>query len=207
MTSRTFLPRPEWLPRHEWLLWVYPRSISTLPATAVESSGFPVKSTGDHSCTRGHPSFVPRPPCPAFTACSTKSGGKAWKDLSRDACCCWRHVQSVHIWVCSLPFTLHSLNSVRYFCSVCPARAIATGSIVASYSTWHQQRHASCDKSFQAFPPRFVLQVTKAGHGGLGTRLGSSLLNTTVWGVTTGGHSCPWHHNGAHIDQHEPHCG
>ena len=33
-------------------------------------------------------SLVPRPPPSAFVvACSTKSGGKAWKDLSCDACC------------------------------------------------------------------------------------------------------------------------
>ena len=30
---------------------------------------------------------------------------------------------------------------------------------------------SACDKSFQAFPPLFVLQATKAGQGGLGTRL------------------------------------
>ena len=34
-----------------------------------------------------------------------------------------------------------------------------------------KQRHASCDKSIQAFPPLFLLQATKAGHRGLGTRL------------------------------------
>jgi len=33
-------------------------------------------------------SLVPRPPRPAFVACSMKSGGKAWTDLSRDACRC-----------------------------------------------------------------------------------------------------------------------
>jgi len=38
--------------------------------------------------------------------------------------------------------------------------------------TWHQQRHTSRDKSVQAFSPLFVLQATKAGRGGLGTRLG-----------------------------------
>ena len=33
--------------------------------------------------------LVPRPPRPALSlACSTKSGEKAWTDLSRDACCC-----------------------------------------------------------------------------------------------------------------------
>ena len=108
------------------------------------------------------PSLVPRPSHSAFVTCSTKSGGKAWTDLSRDACHCWRHVQSAHIWVCSLPCTLLSLNSVRSFGSVCPASPIATGSIMASYSTWHQQGHASLNKS---------VQVTKAGCGGLGKRL------------------------------------
>jgi len=29
---------------------------------------------------------------PAFVTCSTKSGGKAWMDLSHDACRCWSHV-------------------------------------------------------------------------------------------------------------------
>jgi len=91
------------------------------------------------------------------TVYSTKSGGKAWKDLSRDAHHCWHHVQSAHIWVCSLPFSLFSLNSVHSFRSVCPASPIATGSIVASYSMRHQQWHTSHDKSFQAFPPLFIL--------------------------------------------------
>jgi len=68
-------------------------------------------------------------------------------------------------------FTLLSLNSVRSFCSVCPASPIATGSNVASYSTSHQQRHTSRDKSFQAFPPLFVQQAKKAERGGQGTRL------------------------------------
>ena len=81
-----------------------------------------------------------------------KSGAKAWTDLSHDACHGWCHVQSAHIWVCSLPFTFLSLNSVRYFCSVCPARPIATGLIMASYGTWRQQRHTSRDKSVQTFP-------------------------------------------------------
>ena len=120
-------------------------------------------------------SLVPRPPHPAFVACNTKSGGKAWKDLSHDACHCWCHIQSAHIWACSLPFTILSQNSVRSFCSVCPVSPIATGLIVASCSTWRQQRHKSRDKSFQAFPPLFILQATKAGHGGLGARLTASL--------------------------------
>jgi len=34
------------------------------------------------------PSLVPRPPCPAFVACSMKSGEKDWTDLSRDAYRC-----------------------------------------------------------------------------------------------------------------------
>ena len=115
---------------------------------------------------------------PSFCRLQYEKRGKAWMDLSHDACRCWCHVQSAHIWACSLPFTLLSLNSVRCFCSVCPASPIATGSIIASYSTWHQQRHASPDKSFQAFPPLFMLQATKAGHGGLGTRL----IESAVWG-------------------------
>ena len=81
--------------------------------------------------------------------------GKAWTDLSRDACCCWLHVQFAHILVCSPPFTLLSLNSVCSFFSVCPVSPIATWSIMASYSTWRQQRHASRDKSVQAYHPAF----------------------------------------------------
>ena len=42
--------------------------------------------------------------------------------------------------------------------------------------TWRQLQHASCDKSVQAFPLLFVLQSTKARCGGLGTRLGPSLV-------------------------------
>jgi len=100
-----------------------------------------------------------------------KVGGRPWRIYHVRHAAAWHHVQSAHNWVCSLPFTLLSLNSVRSFCSVCPVSSIATGSIMASYSTWHQQRHTSRDKSFQAFPPLFVLQATKAGRGGQGTRL------------------------------------
>ena len=39
------------------------------------------------SRTAESPSLVPRPPHPAFVTCSMKNRGKAWKDLSRDACC------------------------------------------------------------------------------------------------------------------------
>jgi len=39
-----------------------------------------------HHTTHTSPSLVPRPPCPAFVACSMKSGERAWKDLSGDAC-------------------------------------------------------------------------------------------------------------------------
>jgi len=49
-------------------------------------------------------------------------------------------------------------------------RATATVLIVASYGTWHQPRHTSRDKC-PGLPLLFILQVTKAGRGGLGTRL------------------------------------
>jgi len=39
---------------------------------------------------------------------------------------------------------------------------------------WLHQQQASCDKSLQAFPLLFVLQVTKAGSEGLGTKLPES---------------------------------
>ena len=109
------------------------------------------------SRTAGSPSLVPTHTHTQLLslAAQKKNQGKAWKDLSRDACCCWLHVLSAHIWICSLPFSLLSLNSVR-FRSVCPASPIATGSIVANYSKWHQQWHAARHKSFQAFPPFFV---------------------------------------------------
>ena len=82
-----------------------------------------------------------------------KARGRPGRIFLRDACH-W-DVQSAHVWVCSLSFSLLSLNSV------CPASPIATESIVASYSTWRQQQHASRNKSFQAFPPLFILQTTK----------------------------------------------
>ena len=93
-------------------------------------------------------SLVLRPSCPAFVACSTKSRGRPGRTY-----CVMRAAADVTFsLVCSLSFTLLSLNSVCPFCSVCPASPIADGSIVASYSTWHQPRHASRDKSIQAFP-------------------------------------------------------
>ena len=96
-------------------------------------------------------SLVPRPPHPAFVTCSMKSGegleGFIMWYVPRLMSCsvCLRLV-------CSLPFTLLSLNSICSFCSVCPASPIATGLIVASYSTWRQLWHASRDKYVQAFP-------------------------------------------------------
>jgi len=104
----------------------------------------------------------------SFVTYSIKSGGE---DLEGFITWCMPLLMSLSVWVCSLPFSLLSGNSVRSFCSVCSASLIATGSIMASYSTWCQQWHTSRDKSFQAFPPLFVLQTTKAGCGGLGTRL------------------------------------
>jgi len=50
-----------------------------------------------------------------------------------------------------------------FFCSVCPASPIATGLIVASYSTWHQPRHTSRDKSVQAFPCFLYCKRQKLG--------------------------------------------
>ena len=38
-------------------------------------------------------------------------------------------------------------------------------------SSAYVSRHVSRDEIYQAFSPLFVLQVTKPGHGGLGTRL------------------------------------
>ena len=59
--------------------------------------------------------------------------------------------------------------------------------------TWRQQRHASHDKSIQAFPPFFVLQATKAGCGGLGTRLVWLLiLGDKTYYVLFAPHSFSW---------------
>jgi len=44
------------------------------------------------SCTCMSSNLIPRPPRPALVTCSQKSGGEAWKDLSRDVCLCWRHL-------------------------------------------------------------------------------------------------------------------
>ena len=38
-------------------------------------------------------------------------------------------------------------------------------------SSAYVSRHVSHDEIYQAFPPLFVLQATKAGRGGLGMRL------------------------------------
>ena len=58
---------------------------------------------------------------------------------------------------------------VRSFCLV---KSSYENSIVDVGTTAARSR----DKSFQAFPPLFILQVTKAGCGGLGMRL------TAYWG-------------------------
>jgi len=42
-------------------------------------------------------------------------------------------------------------------------------------SSAYVSRHVSRDEIYQAFPPLFVLQATKAGRGGLGTRLEDTL--------------------------------
>ena len=106
-------------------------------------------------------SLVPRPPRPAFVAYSTKSKGKAWMDLSREACRCWHHIQSAHIWVCSLPFTFLSLNSVRSFSSVCPSSPTATGSI----DPWIELDLLVVPKLWRAScPSAIVLASTPALH-------------------------------------------
>jgi len=61
-------------------------------------------------------SIVYRSPHPAFVACSTKSGGKAWKDLSHNACRCWRHLArlslvSSRFHVCVIPRVVSMLAS------------------------------------------------------------------------------------------------
>ena len=103
-----------------------------------------------------------------------KARGRPGRIFLCDACHCWRHVQSAHVWVCSLSFSLLSLNSV------CPESPIATESIVASYSTWRQQQHASHNKSFQAFPRFSYYKQQKYGRGGLGTRLPIFHFNVSV---------------------------
>jgi len=46
--------------------------------------------------------------------------------------------------------------------------------------TWPQQQHTSRDKSFQALSSLFVLQATKAGCRGLGTRLPATVCATSA---------------------------
>ena len=68
---------------------------------------------------------------------------KAGKGLDGFITWCMPRLMSCSVCSCLglfSPFTLLSLNSVRSFCSVCPASLIATGSIVASYSMWHRSR-------------------------------------------------------------------
>ena len=52
-------------------------------------------------------------------------------------------------------------------------------------SSAYVSRHVSRDEIYQAFLPLFVLQVTKAGRGGLGTRLCKLWLDGLV-------SMCPW---------------
>jgi len=78
-------------------------------------------------------SLFPRPPRPAFVACSTKSRGRPGQTYH-----VMRATADVMFSLLTSGFvlsTLLSLNPVHSFCSVCPVRAIATGSIMASYST------------------------------------------------------------------------
>jgi len=93
-------------------------------------SGVKPKGSTWSSC-----SLVPRPPRPAFITCSTKSGGRPGRTyhvMRATADVMFSLLMSGFV---LSPFTLLSLNSVCSFCSVCPASPIATGSIVASYST------------------------------------------------------------------------
>jgi len=77
-------------------------------------------------------SLVPRPPCPALSLAVRKAGGRPGRiyHVMRAAADVTFSLHA-HIWVCSLSFTLLSLNSVRSFCSVCPVSPIATGLIIA----------------------------------------------------------------------------
>jgi len=68
---------------------------------------FSMELTQWHSQRWGEASLVPRPPRPAFVACSTKS--EVWMDLSRDVCRGWCHVSLSFPWiqfVLSVPFVL-----------------------------------------------------------------------------------------------------
>jgi len=53
-------------------------------------------------------------PSPTFVSCSTKSGGRPGRTYHvMRAAADVMFIQFAHVWVCCLPFTLLSLNSVR----------------------------------------------------------------------------------------------
>ena len=89
--------------------------------------------THTHTHTHTH-SLVPRPLRPAFVAYGMKSRGRPGRIYHM-----MRATADVTLSLLTsglvLSPSLLSLNSVCSFCSVCPVSPIATGSIVASYST------------------------------------------------------------------------
>jgi len=58
-----------------------------------------------------------------------------WISVQNDSLSCETCIEGMSVRRQFLYIDLLSLNSVRSFCSVCPVSPIATGSIVASYST------------------------------------------------------------------------
>ena len=60
----------------------------------------------------GRHGLIPRPPCPAFVACSTKSGGKAWKDYHvMHAATDVTRLSLARIHVCAIAIALSMLAS------------------------------------------------------------------------------------------------
>jgi len=104
--------------------------------------------------------LVPRPPRPAFVAYSTKSGGKAWK---HDVCHCWHHIlQLATIDPVAIGLAGQTEQKER---TEFRERRLKGREQTQMWTDWmwRQQRHASRDKSFQAFPLLSYCKQQKLG--------------------------------------------
>ena len=137
-------------------------------------------------------SLIPRSPHPDFVTCSTKSGGKAWKDLSR----CLPLLTSCTVATCSHNRSscnqTHRTNCTERMNWIQGKKSEGGEDKPRCEQTEHDVSsgmHHVINPS-RPSPPLFVLQATKAGRGGLGMRL------RAVWDTGTGSILIP---NRAHL--------
>jgi len=124
------------------------------------------------SCSCSYSSLVPRPPRPAFVACSMKAGGRPgriYHVMRATADVTFSLLTSGFVLSPSLFFPwiqfVLSVQFVLWVWLLLDRLWLATVRDVSS-GTHH------VINPVQAFSPLFILQATKAGRGGLGTRLG-----------------------------------